>query len=106
MTESEPAKIDTLTTPKILIVEDETVFAKAVKKRLTKDGYNCHHCIDLDSADLALGQVEPDLILLDMRLPDGSGLDFLTMLREERGICSTRGCDGPLTARSKMLLPQ
>ena len=84
MTESEPVKTDMSRTSKILIVEDEAVFAKAVKKRLTKDGYDCHHCIDLESADLALGHVEPELILLDMRLPDGSGLDFLTMLREER----------------------
>ena len=71
--------------PCILIVEDEAVFAKAVNKRLTKDGYRCILCPDLEAADVAITSQEPDLILLDMRLPDGSGLDFLTNLREQRG---------------------
>ena len=71
--------------PQILIVEDEAVFAKAVNKRLTKDGYHCIQCLDLESAEAAIKQEEPDLLLLDMRLPDGSGLDFLTTLREQRG---------------------
>lgn len=73
---------DVAAKPQILIVEDETVFAKAVKKRLTKDGYHCNHCVDLESASTSITQEVPDLILLDMRLPDGSGLDFLARLRE------------------------
>lgn len=85
MTESNNQALTEVGKPQILIVEDEAVFAKAVNKRLTKDGYHCIQCLDLESASAAIKRVEPDLLLLDMRLPDGSGLDFLTSLREERG---------------------
>ncbi len=68
----------------ILIVEDETVFARAVEKRLSRAGYKCQIAGDLKTAVEKLDTFSPDLILLDMRLPDGSGLDFLTGLRAKQ----------------------
>ena len=68
----------------ILIVEDETVFARAVEKRLSRAGYKCQIAGDLKIATEKLDTFSPDLILLDMRLPDGSGLDFLTALRTKQ----------------------
>jgi DNA-binding NtrC family response regulator len=65
---------------KILIVEDEALFAKAVMRRLQKAGYECVHVETLLAASAALKQFSPDLVLLDMRLPDGNGLDLLTDL--------------------------
>lgn len=70
---------------RILIVEDEGVFARAVAKRLARVGYDCLVAGDLRSARGAVNDRVPDLILLDMRLPDGSGLDFLAWLREQHG---------------------
>jgi len=70
---------------RILIVEDEGVFARAVAKRLVRVGYDCVVAGDLRSARGAVTDRVPDLILLDMRLPDGSGLDFLAWLREQHG---------------------
>ncbi|MGH8119871.1 MAG: sigma-54-dependent transcriptional regulator [Gammaproteobacteria bacterium] len=64
----------------ILIVEDEHVFALAVQKKLSRSGYLCQIAGDLKSARHKYDAVAPDLILLDMRLPDGSGLDFLDYL--------------------------
>lgn len=69
----------------ILIVEDEELFAKAVIKRLTKAGYQCRHASTLERAVTQCKEALPDLILLDMRLPDGSGLDFLGKLRAGLG---------------------
>jgi DNA-binding NtrC family response regulator len=66
---------------RILIVEDETVFAKAVQKRLERSGYGCEIASTLGAARQSVAASEPDLVLLDMRLPDGSGLDFLRELR-------------------------
>lgn len=63
---------------KILIVEDEALFARAVMRRLQKAGYECVHVESLQAAVLALKQFSPDLVLLDMRLPDGNGLDLLS----------------------------
>ncbi len=69
---------------RILIIEDEALFAKAVKKRLEVAGYHPEVAGTLSIADTSIDSFNPDLVLLDMRLPDGSGLDFLTSLREEK----------------------
>lgn len=63
---------------KVLLVEDEVLFARAVVKRLQKAGFECEHAENLHDAKLLLKQFEPDMALLDMRLPDGNGLDMLT----------------------------
>ena len=63
---------------KILLVEDEVLFAKAVVKRLQKAGFECEHAESLQDARLLVKQFEPDMALLDMRLPDGNGLDLLS----------------------------
>lgn len=67
----------------VLIVEDEAVFAKAVAKRLGRQGYRTEVAGDLKTATKRIKEETPDLILLDLRLPDGSGLDFLSDLREK-----------------------
>jgi two-component system response regulator AtoC len=69
--------------PYILLVEDEEVFARAVCTRLARTGFNCAIAGTLAHAGKQIAERRPDLILLDMRLPDGSGLDFLTRLRSE-----------------------
>jgi two-component system response regulator AtoC len=65
----------------ILIVEDEIVFAKAVKKQLQRAGYKSEIAGDLETAREKFESLMPDLVLLDMRLPDGSGLDFLESIK-------------------------
>ncbi|OGV78398.1 MAG: sigma-54-dependent Fis family transcriptional regulator [Methylotenera sp. RIFCSPLOWO2_02_FULL_45_14] len=62
---------------KLLIVEDEVLFARAVMRRLQKSGYECAHVENLQDARNILKQFSPDIVLLDMRLPDGNGLDLL-----------------------------
>ena len=66
----------------ILLVEDESLFANAVSKRLAKAGYPCRIAGTLAEAQRQVSGGLIELILLDMRLPDGSGLDFLARLRE------------------------
>ena len=63
---------------KILIVEDEALFARAVVRRLQKSGYECAHVESLQDARNIVRQFMPDVVLLDMRLPDGNGLDLLS----------------------------
>ena len=70
---------------RVLLVEDEAVFARAVEKRLAKAGLACQVAGTLADARRLLMGPEPDAILLDMRLPDGSGLDLLSEVRERRG---------------------
>ncbi|MGH8471949.1 MAG: sigma-54-dependent transcriptional regulator, partial [Gammaproteobacteria bacterium] len=74
-----------MTPRRVLLVEDEAVFARAVEKRLAKAGLACQVAGTLADARRLLMGSEPDAILLDMRLPDGSGLDLLSEIRERRG---------------------
>jgi len=67
----------------ILLVEDESVFANAVRKHLSRKGYDISLAADLKSARLYVEKNIPDLILLDMRLPDGSGLDLLNEIKSK-----------------------
>ncbi len=74
------------TATRVLVIEDEVIFAKAVARRLSRDGYVCDAVASLADAEAAIREAAPDLLLLDMRLPDGSGLDFLERLRSEFGL--------------------
>jgi len=62
---------------KILIVEDEVLFARAVMRRLQKANYECAHVESVADARNIVKQFSPDIVLLDMRLPDGNGLDLI-----------------------------
>ena len=66
---------------RILLVEDETIFAKAVKKHLERAKYKIDLAGDLAEAREHYKNNPPDLVLLDMRLPDGSGLDLLSEIK-------------------------
>src|SRR3989344_5947191 len=63
---------------RVLMVEDEVVFARAVVKRLRQAGYECEHAENLADGRALAKQFMPELTLLDMRLPDGNGFDLLT----------------------------
>ncbi len=65
---------------RVLLVEDEVIFARAVAKRLQQAGYDCEHAATLEDGRELVRQMVPDLVLLDMRLPDGNGLDLLPEL--------------------------
>ncbi len=57
------------------------MFAAAVSKRLAKAGLQCTAAASLAEATARLREFEPDIVLLDLRLPDGNGLQFLHALR-------------------------
>jgi DNA-binding response OmpR family regulator len=66
----------------ILVAEDEPLIASFLRTGLTDEGYACVLAGDAETA-LALARTEPvDLVLLDLILPDRSGLDVLRVLRE------------------------
>ena len=67
---------------KILIVEDEALFARAVLKRMQKAGFECEHAETLLDGRAIAKQFEPDIVLLDMRLPDGTGLELVEYINE------------------------
>ncbi|WP_339492619.1 response regulator [Pseudomonas sp. EA_15y_Pfl2_R67] len=67
----------------ILVIEDEPKFARILFDLAHELGYQCLVAHGADEGfDLAL-QLAPDAILLDMRLPDHSGLTVLQRLKEQ-----------------------
>lgn len=71
----------------ILLIEDEKLFAKSVLRRLEMDGYQAKIAATITEAEQYLSHTEFDLLLLDVRLPDGSGLDLLKRLRAPDSAC-------------------
>lgn len=66
-----------MTKKKILIVEDERELNEAYQMILKKEGYDVRAAYDGDEALEATDKDEPDLILLDLRMPKVSGIEFL-----------------------------
>jgi len=65
----------------ILVIEDEANIARAIKDRLAKDG---HAVASQPSGPAALDHLKqnhPDLIILDMRMPDMDGFEVVRHLR-------------------------
>ncbi len=70
---------------RIHLVEDETLFAKSVARRMVREGYEVEISSNLTVAKDALNRNLPDILLLDVRLPDGNGLDLLRDIRRREG---------------------
>lgn len=66
----------------ILIIEDDMALNKGLCKALTTDSRQLVSCTDIRSAREQILCSMPSLILLDINLPDGSGLDFLKELKK------------------------
>lgn len=66
----------------ILIVDDEPQIRRFLRICLTANGYQIHEAEDGVSAIQRTAQLRPDLVILDMGLPDLDGLEVLRQLRE------------------------
>jgi two-component system OmpR family response regulator len=69
---------------RILLVEDNVGLGQAVREQLIEDGHAADWVQRLDHADASIHGTTYDLILLDLVLPDGHGLDFLRRRRAAR----------------------
>ena len=68
----------------ILLIEDNKDIQKLNKETLERRGaYTVHIAMNLADARKQIAEQIPDLIVLDIMLPDGSGLDFVRELRTE-----------------------
>lgn len=67
----------------ILLVEDEESINRAVALKLTKEGYIVHTAAAITQAANLYHAQRPQLIICDIGLPDGSGLDFCAHIRRD-----------------------
>ena len=65
----------------ILVIEDEPDIRRNLEYNLGREGFNASSVGSLDEADEKLKSKKFDLILLDLMLPDGSGLDLCKKIK-------------------------
>ena len=65
----------------ILLVEDDSTIVRELTWRWEARGWSVHACTSLAAADTACATLQPDVVVLDLHLPDGDGLDWLQRLR-------------------------
>jgi two-component system, NtrC family, response regulator AtoC len=75
------------TMPTVLIIDDETSLVNSLRFALEDEGYRVHDAATGEAGLRAVAEVQPDLVLLDLRLPDRTGQDVLEDIR--------RGADAP-----------
>ena len=69
---------------RILILEDDVTFGTMLKTWFTKNSWDVVLTTKVEQAKLEFSDNDFDLILSDLRLPDGDGIMFLTWLRENK----------------------
>ncbi len=69
---------------RVLVVEDDRVSAAIVKRMLENDGHEVGLCSDAARFDQILGEFRPDLILMDIELPQISGTELTRYLRQDQ----------------------
>lgn len=66
---------------KLLIIDDEKLFRWSIVKTLTRAGYQTLEGGTVEEAKQRIVSEEPDIVLLDINLPDGNGIDVLKWAR-------------------------
>jgi two-component system response regulator RegX3 len=72
--------------PRILFVEDERSIAEPFSKALAREGFEPHLAGTAERALELAETLAPDLILLDLHLPDGDGRDVCRTIRARSGV--------------------
>ena len=88
---------------RIVIVDDSAPFRRAVSDLLERRGFDVVGEAESVATGLdVIKRLSPDAVLLDTRLPDGSGLDLCALLTSEKGapavllVSSDSAADGAL----------
>ena len=67
---------------KVLIIEDEGDMCLLINILLTGKGMELDHVKTLTGAKEYLQQTEPSVVILDNKLPDGLGIDFIPFIKK------------------------
>jgi phosphate regulon transcriptional regulator PhoB len=70
-------------TSTILVIEDDADLCTLLEYNLSRHGYRVEVLSRLDTALDTVHRLSPDLILLDVMLPDGDGFDFCRQIRSD-----------------------
>ena len=67
---------------KVLIAEDELALQKSIATYLERDANICETAVDFEEASYKISLYEYDVIVLDINLKNGSGLELLKMMKK------------------------
>ena len=67
----------------VLVIEDDPAFARILYDLAREKSYRCLVAFDADEGLALARQYRPDAVLLDIRLPDRSGLSVLQLLKDD-----------------------
>lgn len=65
----------------VLLVEDERAIRRFVRAALEREGHAVHEATTLEQGLIDFATRKPQLVILDLGLPDGNGLDFIRDVR-------------------------
>jgi two-component system response regulator RegX3 len=71
---------------RVLLVEDEASISEPFSRALVREGFTPQVACSLEQARRMLGEREPDIVLLDLMLPDGDGRELARELRASSGV--------------------
>ncbi|MEI7896493.1 MAG: response regulator transcription factor [bacterium] len=69
---------------KILLIEDEYELSRSIAEYLQKENYLCEAVLNYEDAIEKINLYHYDCIVVDINLPDGSGLDVIRALKENK----------------------
>jgi two-component system KDP operon response regulator KdpE len=72
---------DVVSAFRILVIEDEAALRRFVGLCLERDGFNVYTAENLERGLIEASTRRPDMVVLDLGLPDGDGVDFIRQLR-------------------------
>jgi two-component system KDP operon response regulator KdpE len=75
-----------ITTQVAVVIEDEPQIRRFVRGALENEGWQVHEAGTLQSGLVEAGTRKPDLVIADLGLPDGDGVDFIRELRSWSGV--------------------
>lgn len=76
-----------MTQARILFVDDDEALREVVRGQLEGAGYECAEARDGDDAMAKLGTEKYDVVLLDINMPNKSGIDVLRFLQDKSLKC-------------------
>lgn len=66
----------------VLVVDDDEFLLDSIKKKLEDSGYRVTVSNNIHDAIFKMGLIEPDLILLDIIMPDLNGIELMALIRK------------------------
>ena len=70
--------------PRVLLIDDDPGLPEVIELLLSREGYDALHAATVKDGLDRVAAAAPDVVITDLKLPDGTGLDVIQHLQRER----------------------